>query len=168
LPRCLIIGCGCRGTSLAGALIARGHVVRATTRGDGRVAEIEAAGAEVVVADPDRIASVAPALEHVAVVCVLLGSASGAVAQLEALHTTRLDMLLTRVLDSTVRGFVYEAAGTVDPEVLRRGAARVRAFCADSRIPYALIDADPTEPEVWVHSAARAVESVLEPRVGRG
>jgi nucleoside-diphosphate-sugar epimerase len=154
--------------SLAGALIARGHVVRATTRRAERVAEIEAAGAETLVADPDRIVTVAPALEHVAVVCVLLGSASGAAAQLEALHATRLDMLLTRILDSTVRGFIYEAAGTVDPEVLGRGAARVRAFCEDSRIPYGLIDADPTEPHVWLDAAARAVDGVLKPRITPG
>jgi hypothetical protein len=125
------------------------------------VAEIEAAGAQAVVADPDRVVTVAPALEHVAVICVLLGSAAGEAAQLEALHATRLDMLLTRVLDSTVRGVVYEAAGTVDPAVLARGAARVRAFCEDSRIPYALLDAEPAGYDRWLGEAVDAVERVL-------
>jgi uncharacterized protein YbjT (DUF2867 family) len=161
LPRCLLIGCGCRGTSLAGALIERGHVVRATTRRAERTASIEAAGAEAVVADPDRIATVAPALEHVAVVCVLLGSASGDHERVAAVHETRLDMLLTRILDSTVRGVVYEASGTVEPSVLARGAARVRVFCEDSRIPYALLEADPSEPDEWVGAAVDAVERVL-------
>jgi hypothetical protein len=145
-------------------LIARGHVVRASTRDPKRVSELETAGAEVVVADPDRIATLAPALEHVGVVCVLLGSAAGTRAQLEALHGTRLDMLLTRVLDSTVRAIVYEAAGTVDSAVLAGGAARVRAFCEDSRIPFALLDADPADHDGWGSAAADAVERVLAPR----
>jgi uncharacterized protein YbjT (DUF2867 family) len=161
LPRCLIIACGCRGALLARTLIDRGHVVRGTTRDPARVRDLEAAGAEAVLADPDRMATVAPALEHVAVVCVLLGSARGGEQQLAALHGTRLDMLLTRILDSAVRGVVYEAAGTVDRVLLDGGAARVRSFCEDSRIPYALLRADPEDLTPWVGAAVAAVERVL-------
>jgi putative NADH-flavin reductase len=161
LPRCLLIACGCRGALLARALIDRGHVVRGTTRDPGRVRGLEAAGVEAVLADPDRMATVAPALEHVGVVCVLLGSARGGEEQLAALHGTRLDMLLTRILDSTVRGVVYEAAGTVDRRLLDGGAARVRSFCEDSRIPYALLQANPEDLKSWVGAAVNAVERVL-------
>jgi uncharacterized protein YbjT (DUF2867 family) len=161
LARCLIIGCGCRGLSLAGALSAHGHVVRGTTRDRSRVPELEHEGVEAIVADPDRIATVAPALDRVAVVCVLLGSARGEREQLTALHGTRLDMLLTRILDSTVRGIVYEAMGTVDGVLLDAGAARVRAFCEDSRIPYALLKAEPSDTQSWLASAANAVRHVL-------
>jgi hypothetical protein len=161
LARCLIIGCGCRGLALAGALTARGHVVRGTTRDRSQTTRLERAGVEPVLADPDRIATLAPALEHVVVVCVLLGSARGDDEQLAALHGTRLDMLLTRILDSTVRGIVYEAAGTVDQALLDAGAARVRAFCEDSRIPFALLTTEPAHAEAWLDSAAAAVLDVL-------
>jgi uncharacterized protein YbjT (DUF2867 family) len=161
LARCLIIGCGCRGLALAGALSVRGHVVRGTTRDRSRAPELERAGVEAILADPDRIATLAPALEHVAVVCVLLGSARGTPEQLAALHSTRLDMLLTRILDSTVRGIVYEAAGALDRATLDAGAARVRAFCEDSRIPYALLTTEPTPAETWLDSAVAAVHEVL-------
>jgi Trk K+ transport system NAD-binding subunit len=159
LARCLIIGCGCRGLVLGRELAARGHVVRGTTRDSGRVGEIEATGAQAVVADPDRIATLIPALEHAGVACILLGSAVGSPEALAALHGSRLEMLLLRMLDTTVRGVVYEAGGTVDAAVLAAGADRVRSFCEGSRIPYALLDAGPGP---WPGGAADAVESVLE------
>jgi hypothetical protein len=122
---------------------------------------MSAAGVEGVIADPDRVATVAPVLEHVAVVCVLLGSAVGTPEEVRALHETRLDMLLTRVLDSTVRGVVYESAGAAGAGVLSAGAARVRAFCEDSRIPYALLDADPDDYGGWAAAGVAAVETVV-------
>jgi uncharacterized protein YbjT (DUF2867 family) len=131
LARCLIIGCGCRGSALARELLARGHAVRGTTRRAERLAEIEATGAEAVIADPDRVATLAPALRDVAVVCVLLGSASGSPSLLEALHGPRLEMLLSRVIDTPVRGFVYEGAA---------GADLVSSFCSRSRVPYQVVE----------------------------
>jgi nucleoside-diphosphate-sugar epimerase len=157
VARCLIIGCGCRGQALARELVARGHAVRATTRDPAHVPAIEAAGAEAIVGDPDRVATVAPAFEHVGAAVILLGSAVGSPEALAALHGSRLDMLLLRMLDSTVRGIVYEAAGSVDSSILGAGAERVSAFCEDSRIPYALLDA----PGDWPVGAADAVEDVL-------
>ncbi len=144
MARVLIIGCGCRGRELGRALLADGHAVRGTTRSVSRQAELEADGIEPWVGDPDRVATVAFALERVAVVVVLLGSADGSAEALAALHGSRLEMLLTRVLDSPVRGFVYEAAGTVDAAVLAGGAAIVRSVCERSRIPFAVIDGDPS------------------------
>ena len=135
MARCLIIGCGCRGLSLTRELRARGHAVRGTTRSVARSGQIEAAGAQAFVGDPDRVATLAPAFEHVGVACVLLGTATGTPVQLEALHGTRLDMLLERMLDTTVRGVVYEAAGSVQRALLTAGSAagqaRLRAL-ADS------------------------------------
>jgi len=140
----------------------RGHAVRGTTRDRRRASEIEAVGAEAVVGDPNVIATLAGTLEHVAVACILLGSAAGTPEQLSALHGSRLDMLLTRMVDTTVRGVVYEAAGSVDPEVLRDGAARVRTCCEDSRIPYVLLRANPREHRVWGAEAVLAVERALD------
>ena len=123
-----------------------------------RAGEIEAAGAEAVVGDPDRVATLAPAFEHVGAAAVLLGSARGRPEALAALHGTRLQMLLTRMLDSTVRGIVYEAHGSVGAEILAAGAARVREFCEGSRIPYALLDPD---QGAWPGEAADAIDRVL-------
>jgi threonine dehydrogenase-like Zn-dependent dehydrogenase len=161
LARCLIIGCGCRGQMLARELVARGHAVRGTTRDPSRTSEIEAAGAEAVLADPDRVATLVGALEHVTVACVLLGSASGSEEQLVALHSTRLEMLLTKVVDTTIRGVVYETRGTLDPAVLEGGAKRVRGFGERSLAGWALLDADPALHASWLEAALAAVDEVL-------
>jgi nucleoside-diphosphate-sugar epimerase len=161
VARFLIIGCGCRGRTLARELRHGGHAVRGTTRDAAVVAAIEAAGAEAYVGDPDRVATLTPALEHVSAAVILLGSATGPPASLAALHGTRLEMLLMRMLDTTVRGIVYEAAGSVDPAVLHGGAARVRAACEDSLIPYQLLDADPRDHEQWLDAALGAAGRVL-------
>jgi putative NADH-flavin reductase len=157
VARCLIIGCGCRGRSLARELIARGHTVRGTTRDPAKRSAIEAAGAEAVIADPDRVVTLVPAFEHVAVAYVLLGSAGGD----PSLHGTRLDMLLHRMVDTTVRGIVYEARGSADSALLEAGAAIVSAVSADARIPYVLLDADPSDHDAWVAAAVGGAERVL-------
>ena len=162
MARCLIIGCGCRGRSLARELVAGGHAVRGTTRDSARRADIEAAGAEAVVGDPNLVGTLVGSLEHVVVACVLLGSAAGCREHLEALHGSRLEMLLTRVVDTTVRGVVYEAAGSVDPAILEAGATLVRARCEDARIPYALLRADPADHREWTAAAAAAVQRALD------
>jgi nucleoside-diphosphate-sugar epimerase len=161
LARCLIVGCGCRGRSLARELVARGHAVRGTTRSAAGLPAIEAAGAEAVVGDPDVVATLARSFEHVSVACVLLGSATGTPAELAALHGTRLEMLLARMLDTTVRGVVYETTGSVDPAVLEAGAARVSAHCEDSRIPYALLHVDPADDRAWTAAAVDSVTRTL-------
>lgn len=135
---------------VARELVARGHSVRGTTRAVERCAAIEAAGAEAVVADPDRVATLAPALAGIAVVCVLLGSASGSAGELADLHGPRLEMLLLRILDTPIRGFVYER-----PE-RGGGSELVSAWCERSRIPFAVIDSGAAAPAV-----ADAVEGVL-------
>lgn len=161
MARCLIIGCGCRGQALTRELRARGHAVRGTTRTEARGPAIEAAGAERFIGDPDRIGTLVGALAHVGVACVLLGSATGSAAQLAALHSTRLDMLLERMLDTTVRGVVYEAAGSVDPAVLAAGVDRVRFACERSLIPYVLLAHDPSDHAGWTAAAVDAVQRGL-------
>jgi uncharacterized protein YbjT (DUF2867 family) len=155
------VGCGCRGLELTRALRAAGHSVRGTTRDPGRRAAIEAAGAEPFVGDPNLVGTLAPALAHVGVACILLGSATGTAEQLAALHGTRLEMLLERMLDTTVRGVVYQAAGSADPALLRTGADRVRHACERSLIPYALLTADPGADSGWVRQAVAAVDRAL-------
>lgn len=142
---------------LSRALIERGHAVRGTTRDPERCAEIEAAGAQPVVADPDRVATLAGALEHVTVLVLLLGSVQGAGAA--DLHGPRLEMLLTRVTDSPVHAVVYEV-----PKLSPAGAEKVRAFGARTHTRTELLEADPEPPEEWLRAALAAVEATLEPR----
>jgi Trk K+ transport system NAD-binding subunit len=159
--RCLIIGCGCRGRALAGSLIAAGHAVRGTTRRSVELPTLEAAGVEPFVADPDRVGTIVPALQQVSIACVLLGSAAGDPERVAALHGPRLEMLLEKMIDTTVRGVVYEAAGSVAPNVLGQGAELVGAACGRSRIPYAVIDADRVNHRAWVMAALTAIERVM-------
>lgn len=161
MARCLIIGCGCRGQALSRELCSRGHTVRGTTRSADRSSAIEAAGAEAYIGDPDRIGTLFPALAYVGVACLLLGSATGSREQLAALHSTRLDMLMEKMLDTTVRAVVFEAVGTIDPAVLAVGADHVRAACERSLIPFVLLRHDPADHAGWTAAAVEAVERAL-------
>jgi hypothetical protein len=158
--RYLIVGCGCRGLALARSLLDGGHAVRGTTRDATRATALEAVGVESYIADPDRVGSVMLALDRVGVVCMLLGSAAGDLELLSALHGPRLEMLLTKIIDTTVRGVAYEAAGTVPAEVLGRGADIVRATCGRSRIPHALLRADPADHAAWLEATVAALDSL--------
>lgn len=115
MARVLIVGGGCRGLRLAAGLVGSGHAVRITTRSESTRPAIEAIGSECWVGTPDRIATLRFALDSVTVACWLLGTASGDREQLRALHGSRLQFMLSQMIDTTVRGLVYEAAGTVDP-----------------------------------------------------
>jgi predicted dinucleotide-binding enzyme len=161
MARVLIVGCGCRGRALASALLASGHAVRGTTRDPRRVGEIAATGAEPFVGDPARVGTLTPALDRVAVVCLLLGSATGAPGELEALHGSRLEMLLWRIIDTTVRGVAYEAVGTVAQPVLLGGSQTVQEACGTFRIPFVLMAPDRLSDPAWASDTAAAVEGLL-------
>ena len=161
MARALIVGCGCRGQGLAGELRARGHAVRGTTRHDGRLAAIEAAGAEAVVGDPDRLSTLTPHLEGVSALLWLMGSATGTGDQVAAVHGPRLRSMVEALIDTPVRGVVYEAAGSVDPVALGRGAEVVRAVSATNRMPAEIVHSDPADSKVWTGEMAAAFERVL-------
>jgi len=159
VARFLIVGCGCRGRALARELAAAGHAVRGTTRRPGRLAEIDAAGVEAVVADPDRLGTIVAHLAGVSVVCWLMGSADdGAGADL---HGPRLRTFLERLVDTTVRGVVYEAAGSVDRELLSAGAAAVRDAATTWRMPAEVVEAEPSDHEAWLAAMTAAVGRLL-------
>jgi uncharacterized protein YbjT (DUF2867 family) len=157
LARVLIVGCGCRGRALAARLIAGGYAVRGTTRDPARAAAIEAAGAEAVVADPDRLATIVPRLAGVSAVCWLLGSAEAGAE----LHGPRLSTLLERLVDTPVHGLVYEAAGSVDDGLLASGATVVREASSRWRIPVEVVDEDPSAHSEWLAAMTAAVARVL-------
>lgn len=140
--------------------MAAGHAVRGTSRDPERLAEIEELGAEAVHADPYRLATLVPQhLANTSALCWLMGSATG--DDVEALHRTRLQTLLERLVDSPSRGMVYEAAGTVDPVLLAQGAAAVRDARERWHMPSEVVEADPAEVEDWTTAMTAAVERVL-------
>ncbi|MEA2215913.1 MAG: hypothetical protein QOK19_1474 [Solirubrobacteraceae bacterium] len=162
MARVLIVGGGCRGRELAGQLLAAGHAVRITTRSQSGCEAIEALGAECWIGTPDRLATLRGALDGVAVCCWLLGTASGSGDELQALHTTRLELFLTQTIDTTVRGFVYEASGEGGPSAAREeGEAIAIRLTGRNRIPAAWLREDPRQTEAWVAAALTAVGSLL-------
>jgi hypothetical protein len=161
VARVLLVGCGCRGGELAAALLERGHAVRGTTRDEARFGAIAATGAEAALADPDRLITLMPQVEGVSVLCWLLGSAEGDPEAVAALHGPRLETLTERLVDTHVRGFVYEGAGSVAPELLERGAALVERASATWNIPAEIVRRDPRDHSGWVEAMVAAVERVL-------
>ena len=153
MARVLIVGCGCRGRELTRALIAEGHSVRGTSRDPTRLGEIEAAGADAVEADPDRLATLLPHVEGITAICWLMGAVGGQAG--EELNGPRLRSLLESLVDSPVRGFVYESGGD-------DGVQAVRAAERTFRIPGEIVSTDPGNHGAWLDEAAGAVRRVLE------
>ena len=146
MARALVVGCGCRGRALGRELLDEGWTVRGTSRRPEGLAEIEAAGIEPALADPAQPGTVLDLVADVAAVYWLLGSATGAEENLAAIHGDRLERLLERLVETPVRRFVYESAGTVDASLLERGADLVRAAGERWRIPVEIVD---RQPHLW-------------------
>ena len=159
--RVLLIGGGCRGLALASQLVADRHAVRAVTRDEGNRARIERAGAECWIGDPDVVGTLRYALENVTILVWALGTARGTPEAVAALHGPRLEMMLSKSIDTTVRGIVYEAAGTVAPQTLQAGADEVRRACELNAIPFAVLDADPADAGAWAARARAAIDGLL-------
>ncbi|MGH2975461.1 MAG: hypothetical protein ACRDLL_11430 [Solirubrobacterales bacterium] len=140
MARALIVGCGCRGRELGGRLLEEGWEVRGTSRREEGLVAIERAGIEPALADPDRPATLLDLVGDVTAVYWLLGSATGPAENLEAIHGPRLERFLERLVETPVRLFVFEAAGSVDPEILGRGAGAVRTASETWRIPVEIVE----------------------------
>lgn len=159
--RVLLVGGGCRGLALARELVAGGHAVRAVTRDERHRAAIEEAGAECWIGDPDVVGTLRYALENVTILVWALGTAAGRPEQIAALHGPRLEMMLSKTIDTTVRGVVYEASGTVGPDALKSGVAELRRTCERNEIPYAIVDEDPARGDAWVAAIRQAIGGLL-------
>lgn len=158
MARVLIVGCGCRGQALARELVAAGHTVRGTSRDPAKREAIAAAGAEPYEGDPDRIATLMGAIAGTTIVCWLMGTAAGA----PELNGGRLRMLFEKVVDTPVRGVVYEAAGTAGADVLAEGREIARTAHDTWQIPLEVLETDPAEHDAWLAAAVAAVERLLQ------
>jgi uncharacterized protein YbjT (DUF2867 family) len=153
MARILIVGCGGRGQALARSLVEAGHAVRGTTRDESRFDAIREAGAEPYLGDPDRIATLMDALTATTIVAWLLGTADN-----EELHRGRLRMLTEKIVDTPVRGLLYEAVGpwSEDGEMIARAAR------ATWNIPLQVVRTDPADCDAWLRDTAEAVRLLLE------
>jgi hypothetical protein len=142
-----MVGGGCRGLALARSLVAEGHAVRAVTRDESRRTQLEDAGCECWIGDPDRVGTLRYALDNATVLLWLLGT-----VDVPELHGSRLEMMLERTVDTTVRGVLYEG---------RRGEAVVQAAHDRHGIPIAFLDADPGEVDSWVAEARARIAALL-------
>lgn len=145
MARALIVGCGCRGRELGERLLGEGWAVRGTSRRKEGLAAIEAAGIEPALADPDRPGSILELVNDVTVLVLLLGNAVGSDEELEAIHGPRLERLMEHLVETPVRGLVYE--GTSEGEGVVQAAAKTW------RIPVALVAVE--------DDLAAAVQAVL-------
>ncbi|HMJ35432.1 MAG TPA: hypothetical protein VK501_16105 [Baekduia sp.] len=152
--RALLVGGGRPGLALTRELVADGHAVRFVTRHDAFRPEIEAAGAECFIGDPDRIGSLRYALDNVTVLLWLMGPAPDG-----DLHGSRLTMMLERTIDTTVRGVLYEGTAA--------GAAEVARMAGYNEIPHAILDAPRADESAWVAAVLAGIDGVLAAPRGR-
>jgi uncharacterized protein YbjT (DUF2867 family) len=164
VARALIVGCGCSGRALGAELLDEGWAVRGTARAEDGLVAIEAAGIEPARADPEKPATVLELVDDVAVVLWLLGSATGSSEEIAAIHGPRLESLLERLVETPVRGFVYEGAGTVDAKLLVAGAELVNNAERTWRIPIAITQTPRTEGPQWVEELETASLELLSRR----
>jgi|SRR5215218_1216700 len=127
MARALIVGCGCRGRELGERLLAEGWAVRGTSRREEGLAAIEAVGIEPALADPVRPGTILELVNDVAILVLLLGGTEGSDEELTAIHGPRLERLMEHLVETPVRGVLYE--GT------EGGAEVVQAAGRTWRIP---------------------------------
>jgi hypothetical protein len=149
VARVLIVPCGCRGRALAADLAAAGHAVRGTSRSQAKATAIREAGAEPYVGDPDRIGTLMDALSGVTIVCWLMGT-----VPVPELHEGRLRMLWEKLVDTPVRGVVYEG-------VLPQGEQIARTASQTWQIPLVVLDGDPLDHDAWLRAARGAIDRLL-------
>ena len=149
MARALIVGCGCRGRELGAQLLADGWAVRGTSRRAEGLEAIEAAGIEPASADPDRPGTILELVADVAVLVLLLGNAEGSEEELEAIHGPRLERLMEHLVETPVRGVLYE--GTERGEQIVRNAAQTW------RIPVRILP-KPSQPAYMAGSDGLAGE----------
>ena len=173
------MGGGCRGRELAKELREQGHALRISTRSEQGRAAIEATGAECWVGTPERLATLRGVLDGVAIACWMLARAEGPERDLLELHNERLQFFLTQLIDTTVRGFVYERGDgrqlahergegdrrrderATPAAVLAAGEQSARRLTERNKIPLALLCADASERSAWLAAAHDSIARLL-------
>jgi uncharacterized protein YbjT (DUF2867 family) len=139
-----------RALELARAFTAEGHAVRAVTPDEADRARIEATGAECWIGTPDVVGTIRLGFDNVTLVLHLLGDVDDA-----DLHGSRLEMLLERTIDTTVRGIVYETGTT---EASAKGRETLVKMATFNEIPHRLVDRD--DPD-WQATVRAHIDDLL-------
>ena len=163
MARALIVGCGCCGRALGERLLADGWAVRGTSRREQGLAAIDAAGIKPALADPERPGTLLDLVGDVAVVVLALGSADGDEELLGAIHGPRLEALVERLVDTPVRGLVYEMSGSVEPRLLAGGAEILVRAARTWRIPVELVEVPRADPDAWITAMGAGVARAISP-----
>lgn len=141
--RALVVGGGERALALTRDLAAGGHAVRVVVEDPADAAAVIAAGGEPWDGTPDRIGTLRYALDNVTVALWLLGD------RVEGeLHGSRLEFFLERLIDTTVRGFVYEDGP---------GAELVASKCTYNEIPFRVVGLADGEARAAIDEVLAAV-----------
>jgi nucleoside-diphosphate-sugar epimerase len=161
VARALIVGCGCRGQELGKALLGSGWQVRGTTRRQENFEAIQAAGIDAAIADPERVGTILDQIADVTVIFWLLGSALGEPEAIAAIHGPQLERVLAQIVDTPVRGFVYESAGLIQAHHRAGGVAIVGEAAERWRIPVEVVDADPRDAAAWRDAMLAAANGIV-------
>jgi hypothetical protein len=143
------------------AATAKEHTPHARPDGDAGSGQGSGADIEWCRGDPMRLGTLRSAFEQVTVACWLFGSVGGTEAEVSALHGVRLESFVRQIVDSSVRGLVYEASGTASPQALQRGRGIVEELTTGHSIPLAVITADPLDAGAWLAQARAGIAGVL-------
>lgn len=162
MARALIVGCGCRGRLVGKRLLAQGWEVRGTSRTEDGLAAIGEAGVEPAFADPLQPHTVLELVGDVTIVLWLFASAKGPPEELSAIHGPRLERLMERLIETPVRGFVYEMKGTVDPILLEHGSEVLEAAGDTWRVGISCVFVDPGDPHDWAEIVAGATMGLVD------
>jgi hypothetical protein len=100
-------------------------------------------------------------VSDVAVVAFLLGTAQAEPEVIAAIHGPRLERMVEKLVDTPVRGILYEGAGTVPPQYLEAGKETLRAASERWRIPVRIVEVDPAQHHDWLQSALSAARSLV-------
>jgi hypothetical protein len=78
-------------------------------------------------------------------------------------HGPRLERLMERLVDTPVRGVVYEATGSVDPALLEAGAEIVRTASRTWHIPVEIVTSEANQPAEWSQEMVDLALGLLSP-----
>jgi hypothetical protein len=118
---------------------------------------------EAAVADPDRPGTILDHIADVTLIFWLLGAAAGPPSLVAALHDERLERVLRMLVDTPVRGFVYEAPESAEAQD-GRGARIVREAAERWRIPVEIVNPHPGDWEAWTEAMLIAAEGLASAR----
>ncbi len=161
MARALIVGCGCRGRLVGKRLLDEGWEVRGTSRTEDGLGAIREAGIEPALADPLQPHTILEMVGDVAIVFWPFASAKGPPEELSAIHGSRLERLMERLIETPVRGFVYEMKGTVDPILLEHGSEVLEAAGDTWRVGISCVFVDPRDPHDWAEIMAGAAMNLV-------